>query len=107
MVEDMKIMATHCSTQCPDPATGHRQLTPLPETPGHSRAHLGPSLVASMLLSPGAHKVLFVPSMSLFLQSCLSSGGCMVGLMVTFSKRACAIPRSAAPRAPAPAAGHC
>ena len=31
----------------------------------------------------------------------------MVGLMATSSKRAYAIPRSAAPRAPAPAAGHC
>ena len=31
----------------------------------------------------------------------------MMGLMVTFSKKAYAIPRSAAPRAPVPAAGHC
>ena len=31
----------------------------------------------------------------------------MVGLMVTSSKKTFAIPRSAAPRAPAPAAGHC
>ena len=31
----------------------------------------------------------------------------MVGLMSTSSKRAYAIPRSTAPRAPAPAAGHC
>ena len=36
-----------------------------------------------------------------------SSGGSMVGLMVTSSKRAYAIPRSIAPRAPAPAAVHC
>ena len=35
------------------------------------------------------------------------SGGSMVGLMTTSSKRAYAMPRSAAPRAPAPAAGHC
>ena len=46
------------------------------------------------LLGPGAHKVLFVPSRSLFLQSCVS-----YGLMVTSSKRAYAIPRSTAPRA--------
>ena len=59
----------------------------------------------SFLLGPGAHKVLFVPSKTLFSQSCVSSGGSMVGLMVTSSKRAYAIPRSAAPRAPA--AGHC
>ena len=61
----------------------------------------------SFLLSPGVHKVLFVPSKSLFLQSCVSSAGSMVGLMVTSSKRAYAIPRSTAPRAPGPAAVHC
>ena len=53
----------------------------------------------SFLLGPGMHKVLFVPSKSLFPQSCVSSGGSMVGLTVTASKRAYAIPRSAAPRA--------
>ena len=46
-------------------------------------------------------------SKSLFPQPCVSSGGSMVGLMVTSSKRAYARPRSAAPRAPAPVAGHC
>ena len=40
-------------------------------------------------------------------QSCVSSGGSMVGLMATPSKRAYAIPRFAAPRAPVPAAVHC
>ena len=39
-------------------------------------------------------------------QSCVSSGSSMVGLTVT-SKRAYAIPKSAARRAPAPAAGLC
>ena len=38
-------------------------------------------------------------------QPCVSSGGSTVGLMATSSRRAYAIPRSAAPRAPA--AGHC
>ena len=47
------------------------------------------------------------PPKSLFPQSCVISGGSMMGLMVTSSKRAYAIPRCAAPRAPAPAAGHC
>ena len=61
----------------------------------------------SFLLGLDAHKVLFVPSKSLFPQSYVSSGSSMVGLMVTSSKRAYAIPRSAVPRAPAPAAGHC
>ena len=50
------------------------------------------------LLGPGAHKVLFVSSKSVFPQSCVSSGSSMVGLMVTSSKRAYAIPKSAAPR---------
>ena len=48
-----------------------------------------------------------VPSKSLFPQSCVSSGSSIVGLMVTSSKRAYAIPRSTAPRDPAPAAVHC
>ena len=38
----------------------------------------------SFLLGPGAHKVLFIPSKSLFPQSCVSSGGSIVGLMATF-----------------------
>ena len=58
-------------------------------------------------LGPGVHKILSMPSKSLFPQSCVSSGGSMVELIATSCKRAFAIPRSAAPRAPAPAAGHC
>ena len=61
----------------------------------------------SFLLGPGAHKVLFVPSKSLFPQSCVSSGSSMAGLMVTSPKRAYVIPRSTAPRASVPAAAHC
>ena len=44
---------------------------------------------------------------TMFCSSYVISGGSMVGLMSTSSKRAYAIPRSAAPRAPAPVAGHC
>ena len=61
----------------------------------------------SFLLDPDVHKVLFVPSKSLFPQSCVSSGGSMVGLMMTSSKRVYAIPRSASPRAPTPGTVHC
>ena len=61
----------------------------------------------SFPLGSGAHKFLFVPSKSLFPPSCVSSGGSMVGLMVTSSKRAYIIPRYTAPRAHAPAAAHC
>ena len=45
----------------------------------------------SFLLGHGAHRVLFVPSKSLFPQPCVSSGGSMVGSVVTSSKRAFAI----------------
>ena len=117
MVEVMKIMVTSFKRSCaytgalsaPNPTAGHRQPMPPLETPGHSPARLGQSLVGhcSFLLGPGVHEVLFVPSKSLFPQSYVSSAGSMVGLMMTSSKRAYAIPRSAAPRAPAPAVGHC
>ena len=112
MVEVMKIMGTsfkrsHSHTaalSAPNPASGHHQPTPSPETPGHSRASLGQSLVGSVLLSPGcwftqgsvcAHQE-FVS------QSCVSSHGSVVGLMVTSSNRG-----STALRAPAPAEVHC
>ena len=62
MVEVMTIMVTsfkrsHVCTgalRAPNPATGHRQPMPLPETPGLSQASLGQSLVRSLLLSPGS-----------------------------------------------------
>ena len=52
----------------------------------------------SFLLGPGTHRVLFVPSKSLLPQSCVSSDGSRVGLMMTSSKRPYAIPKSAAPK---------
>ena len=61
----------------------------------------------SFLPGPGVHKVLFVPSKSLFPQSCVSSGGSLVGLMATSSKKAYAIRRYTLPTAPDPSAGHC
>ena len=61
----------------------------------------------SFLLGSGACRILFVPPKSLFPQFCVSSGGSVLGLMATSSKRAYAIPRSAAPRAPTPVTGHC
>ena len=59
----------------PDHTAGHCQPTLLPETPGHSQASLAQSLVESLLLSPGSWctQDFFVPSKSLFLQSCGSS----------------------------------
>ena len=114
MVEAMKIMVTsfkrsHAFTaalNAPNPEADHCQPRPPPGTHGQ----VWVSLLWghwSFLLGPGAHKVLFVPSKGLFPQSCVSSGSSMVGLIATFSKRAYAIPRSVAPRAPAAAAVHC
>ena len=62
MVEVMKIMATtfkrsHALTaafSAPNPAADNCQPMPPQETPGHSRASLGQSLVGSLLLSPGS-----------------------------------------------------
>ena len=62
---------------------------------------------SSFLLGPGGHNIFFVTSKSLFPQSCVSSGGSMMGLMVISSKRAYAIPKSAVPRAPSPEVSHC
>ena len=59
----------------PDPAAGHRQPTPLLETPGPSQASLGQSLLGSLLLSPGSWCTQgFVCALqeSIF-QSCVSS----------------------------------
>ena len=108
MVEVMKIMATslkrsHACTvtlSAPDPA-GHHEPTPLLETPGHSQASLGQSRVGSLLLSPGVQGSVCVLQESIS-QSCVSSGSSMMGLMVTSSMRAYAIPKSAAPRTPVP-----
>ena len=58
----MKIMATSFKRACAltatlsalDPAAGHCQPTPLQETPEHSQASLGQSLMGSLFLSPGS-----------------------------------------------------
>ena len=117
MVEVMKIMVTsfqrsYSSTaalSAPDSAAGHRWPMSLPETLGYSWASLGQSLVGSLFLSPGswcAQGFVFALLASVS-QSCVSSRGSVVGLMVTSPNRAYAIPKSAAPRAPSPAAVHC
>ena len=56
----MKIMVTSfkrsyvctATVSVPNPVAGHSQPMPLPETPGHSQASLGQSLVGSLLFSP-------------------------------------------------------
>ena len=64
MVEVMKIMVMNATLSAPNPIAGHHQPMPLPETPGHSWASLGQSLLGSLLFSPGSsvHKILFVPT---------------------------------------------
>ena len=112
----MKIKATsfkrsHACTatlSAPNPAAGHCRPMPLLETLRHSQASLDQSLVGSLFLFPGswfaqASVCALQESVS---QSCVSSDSSMVGLMVTSSKRAYAIPKSIAPRAPTPAAVH-
>ena len=47
-----KVPCMHCHSQCPDSAAGHCWPTSLPETPRHSPASLGQSVVGSVLLSP-------------------------------------------------------
>ena len=62
MVEIMKIMETSfkrshaciAMLSAPNPAAAHHRPTPPLETPGHSQASLGQSLVGSLLLSPGS-----------------------------------------------------
>ena len=71
-----KVPCIHCYTQCPQACS-----RPLP-THASTRDSC-----------PGV----FVPSKSLFPRSCVSSGGSIVGLTMTSSKRAYAIPRSAGP----------
>ena len=117
IVEAMKIMVTsfkrsHACTatlRAPNPAAGHHRPIPPLETPGHSQASLCLSLVGSLLLSRGSYYTqgsvcALQESVS---QSRVSSGRSMMGLMLTSSKRADAIPKSAAPRAPVPVAVHC
>ena len=45
-----------CTTalSAPEAAAGHHRPIPQPETPGHSWASLGQSLVGSLVLSPGS-----------------------------------------------------
>ena len=101
--------ACTAALSAPDPTAGHHQPTPWPETPGHSWACLSQFLVGSLLFSPGYR---CTQGFVCALQNYVSPVLCkfwwfLVGLVVTSSKRAYAIPRSAAPRAPASVAVHC
>ena len=73
-----KVLCTYCYTQCPQPRS---RLLPTHTSAGDSWTFMGKAGSLScgghrfFLLGPGAHKALFVPSKSLFPQSCVNSGG--------------------------------
>ena len=105
-----KVPCMQCHTRCPQPCS----RPPLTQASSRDSWTLHRQVWVSLfcghcsfLLVPGAHKVLFVLSKGLFSQSHVSSGCSMVGLTAASSKRAHAIPQSAAPRASASEAGHC
>ena len=113
----MKIMETflkrsHACTatlSALNPAAGHHRPMPLLETPRHSWASLSQSLVGSLLLSPAS----WCPQgFASALQESVSPVLCKFwqlygGVNGELLKRAYAIPRSTASRAPAPAADYC
>ena len=47
-----KVPCRHCCTQCPQPCSRWPLIRASTETPGHSQASMGQSLVGSWLLSP-------------------------------------------------------
>ena len=83
MLEVMKIMATSfkmspagtAPVSAPNPPAGRHQLMP-PQRRQDTHGQVWVSLFwghCSFVLGPGGHNVLFVPSKSLFPQSCVSS----------------------------------
>ena len=110
MVEVMK--RSHPCTaalSAPSPAAGHHRPMSLPETPEHPWASLGQSLVRSLLLSAGSW---CTEAFVCALPESVSPVLCKLrrlcgGVNGASSMRAYATPRSAPPRAPAPAVVHC
>ena len=99
----------------PDPAAGYCRPTPSPETPGHSQASLGQSLLGSLLLSPGSwciqgficalqESVSLVLCKFWWLYVCVCGGGVVNGDLL--QEHLCHT-QGTEPRAPAPAAGAC
>ena len=81
MATSFKRSHAHTATlSAPSPSAGHCQLAPPLENPGHSWASLGQFLARLLLLSPSpGAQVLFVPSQSMFSQSCVSYGSSIAG----------------------------
>ena len=101
-----KVPCRRCYSLCPDPAAGLLRPTP-PLRLLDTHGQVGVSLVGSLLLPPGFRCIQGSVCALQESASCVSSGGSVLGLIVTSSKRARDTPRSAAPRTPAPVAGHC
>ena len=104
-----KIPCTHCYTQfslcCGRPLPTHASVGDCWTLTGKSGSvSCGVTAPFSLVLVHTRFCLCLQESASL---SFVSSKGSMVELMATSSKRAYAIPRSAAPRALTPAAGHC
>ena len=117
MEEVMKIMSTsfkrsHACTaalSAPNPVAGHCLSTSLPETPGHSQASLGQSLVGSLLLYPGSwctQGFACTPQESFFFPVLCKFWWLYGGINATSFKRAYAIPKSTVPWTSAPVAVH-
>ena len=103
-----RVPFTHWCIQCPRPCSRplltHASARDSWTLPGKSGSvSCGVTAPFSWVL---VHTRFCLCLSSLLPQSCVSPGGSMVGLMMTFSKMACAIPRSAPPRVPAPMTGH-
>ena len=60
-----KVPACTAALSAPNPTAGHCLPTPPPETPEHSWASQGQSLVGSLLLSPGSWFCLCPPGVCL------------------------------------------
>ena len=100
-----KVPCTHCYTQCLQPCS----RPPLTHaSAGDSWTLMGKSGSVSCGVTAPFSWVLVHTRLCLCPpRVCETSGSSMVGLMATSSKRAYAIPRPTAPRAPAPSAVHC
>ena len=96
---------THCGTQC---LLSCSRPPPTHASTGHCWTPTGKSgSISSGVTAPFSWVLMCTRFGSCPPRVCLGSGSFVVGLMATFAKRAYAIPRSTAPRAPAHAAVHC
>ena len=104
-----KVLFKHCCTQCPrlcsrPPLTHVSARDSWTFMSKSGSVSCGVTIPFSWILVCTRFCFALLASVS---QSCVSSRGSVVGLMVTSPNRAYAIPKSAVPRASSPAAVHC